>query len=53
MLASKTLEGVKSVAGKKKSSGSTSRSSKSGRFVTKKYADSHKSTTQTSRKKKK
>jgi hypothetical protein len=42
------------MAGKKKpSSGSTSRSSKTGEFVTKKYADKHKSTTQTSRNKKK
>jgi hypothetical protein len=38
---------------KKKSSGTTSRSAKTGRFVTKKYADSHKSTTVTSKKKKK
>lgn len=42
------------MAGKKKpSSETTSRSSKSGEFVTKKYADSHKSTTETSKNKKK
>ncbi len=37
----------------KKSSGTSSRSAKTGKFVTKKYADSHKSTTVTSRRKKK
>jgi hypothetical protein len=48
------MAGKRKSAGKKKSpSGSSSRSSKTGRYVTKKYADSHKSTTQTSRKKKK
>jgi hypothetical protein len=38
---------------KKKPSGTTSRSSKTGRYVKKSYADKHKSTTQTSRRKKK
>ncbi len=36
---------------KKSSSGSTSRSAKTGHFVTKTYADSHKSTTVTSKNK--
>lgn len=38
---------------KKSSSGTTSRSAKTGRFVKKSYADKHKSTTYTSKKKKK
>lgn len=42
------------MAGKKNSSsGSSSRSSKTGKYVTKKYANSHKSTTETSKNKKK
>lgn len=41
------------MAKKKKGSSGTSRSAKTGKFVTKKYADSHKSTTYTSKNKKK
>lgn len=38
---------------KKGSSGTTSRSAKTGKFVKKSYADKHKSTTYTSKRKKK